>query len=217
MTWRLKPARGWMVELRDWGRHLCFAALFFYFLTTYGYQSFQVEGTSMMPLLHDGERIFVNRYIYHFRGIERGDVVVFWYPPAPTKTLVKRVLALPGDVVSIREGLLYLNLGEAAEPYIPGEYRSSDNLPAVTVPPGYYFVLGDHRKNSDDSRRFGLVPQRYILGRVALRFWPPETFGVVPHVRVEMPVGRSYEGPAAMLPGAAGEGTGSIEAKPAPR
>ena len=193
MTIRLTPARGWIAELRDWLRHLCYAGLFFYFLTTYGYQSFQVEGVSMMPLLHDGERIFVNRYIYHFESIERGDVVVFWYPPAPVKTLVKRVIAVPGDVVSIREGLLYLNQAEVAEPYIPAEYRSSDNLPAVTVPPGYYFVLGDHRKNSDDSRRFGLVPQRYVLGRVALRFWPKDSFGVIPHERIEVPVPAGVE------------------------
>jgi signal peptidase I len=181
------PGRAWIAELWDWLRHLGYAGLFFYFLTTFGFQSFQIEGVSMLPLLHDGERIFVNRYIYHFQLVQRGDVVVFWYPPDPTKTLVKRVLGLPGDMVSLREGHLLVNRKPLLENYVPEDVRGADNLPAVTVPPGYYFVLGDDRKNSDDSRRWGLVPQRYILGRVVLRFWPFERFGLIPQERIEAP------------------------------
>jgi signal peptidase I len=179
--------RAWIGEVWDWVRHLGYAGLFFYFLTAFGFQSFQIEGVSMLPLLHDGERIFVNRYIYRFRLVQRGDVVVFWYPPDPSKTLVKRVLGIPGDMISIREGRLFLNRGALEEPYVPEALRDTYNLPTVTVPSGYYFVLGDDRKNSDDSRRWGLVPQRYILGRVVLRFWPLDRFGLIEHPLIESP------------------------------
>jgi signal peptidase I len=181
------PRRAWLTEIWDWLRHLGYAGLFFYFLTTFGYQSFQIEGVSMLPLLQEGERIFVNRFEYRLDSVQRGDVVVFWYPPEPTRTLVKRVLGLPGDLCSIREGRLFVNGQALSEPYVPNRFRSADNLPAVTVPPGYYFVLGDDRKNSDDSRRWGLVPERYILGRVVLRFWPPDRFGLIPREPVQLP------------------------------
>jgi signal peptidase I len=186
-------------ELAEWTRHLVFAGLFFYFFTTFAFQSFQVEGGSMLPLLHDGERIFVSRSAYRLEPVGRGDVVVFWYPPRPDRTLVKRVIGVPGDRLSLREGALYLDGQPVDEPYVPDGYRSDENWPVITVPPGYYFVLGDHRTSSDDSRRWGLVPERYIVGRVVLRFWPYEKFGPVPHAAVApAPLATPASMPAAM-------------------
>jgi signal peptidase I len=158
---------------------LSVAVLFCFFLITFVAQAFRVQGTSMEPLLGDGERIVVNKFIYRFQPIERGDVVVFWYPRDPAVSFIKRVVALPGDTVEIRSGWLVVNGVTQQEPYLHGGYRDRDSYPATVVPRGYYFVLGDHRQSSNDSRSWGDVPERYIYGRAVFRFWPLSRLGPI--------------------------------------
>ena len=158
---------------------LSVAVLFCFFLITFVAQAFRVQGTSMEPLLADGERIVVNKFVYRFRAIERGDVVVFWYPRDPSVSFIKRVVGLPGDTVEIRSGRLVVNGVFVPEGYLPASYRDSDNLPATEIGKGFYFVLGDHRRSSNDSRSWGEVPERYIYGRAVFRFWPFSKLGPI--------------------------------------
>jgi signal peptidase I len=151
---------------------LSVAVLFCFFLIGFVAQAFRVQGTSMEPQLLDGERIVVNKFVYRFRAIERGDVVVFWYPKEPSVSFVKRVVALPGDVVELRAGQLVVNGLEVRESYLPASFKDNDNLAPTVVRKGYYFVLGDHRRSSNDSRSWGEVPEKYIYGRAVFRFWP---------------------------------------------
>jgi signal peptidase I len=156
--------------IRDLVFALLVAALFVVFVL----QPVKVEGTSMLPRLHDGERIFVNKLIYYeWPRIERGDIVVFWYPDDPEKSYIKRVIGLPGELIEIRDGVLYVNGRELKEPYLdPQRNLARHNLPPTPVKPHYYFVMGDNRDYSDDSRRWGLVPQKYIYGKALFRYWP---------------------------------------------
>ncbi len=158
---------------------LSVAVLFCFFLIAFVAQAFRVQGTSMEPLLADGERIVVNKFIYRFRPIERGDVVVFWYPRDPSVSFIKRVVGLPGDQVEIRAGRVLVNGAPVSEPYLPESFRDGDSFPPTEVRKGYYFVLGDHRRSSNDSRSWGEVPERYIYGRAVYRFWPLDRLGPV--------------------------------------
>jgi signal peptidase I len=158
---------------------LSVAVLFCFFLITFVAQAFRVQGTSMEPLLADGERIVVNKFVYRLRPVERGDVVVFWYPRDPSVSFIKRVVALPGDTVEIRSGELLVNGVAAKESYLPLSFHDSDNYPATEIPRGFYFVLGDHRRSSNDSRSWGEVPERYIYGRAVFRFWPLRRIGPI--------------------------------------
>jgi signal peptidase I len=153
------------------------AVLFCFFLITFVAQAFRVQGTSMLPLLHDGERIIVNKFVYRFQPIERGDVVVFWYPRDPSVSFIKRVIGLPGDTVEIRNGSLYVNGRLTPEPYVNEQYRDDENRPALQVGKGHYYVLGDHRNSSNDSRSWGEVPEKYVYGKAYLRFWPLSQMG----------------------------------------
>lgn len=170
--------RVWRV-LWEFLHDLAVAVLFCFFLITFVAQAFRVQGTSMEPLLSDGERIVVNKFVYRFRPIDRGDVVVFWFPRDPSVSFIKRVVALPGDSVEIRAGRLLVNGVPADEGYLPELYRDGDNYPPTEVPPGFYFVLGDHRRSSNDSRSWGEVPERYIYGRAEFRFWPLRRIGPI--------------------------------------
>jgi len=158
---------------------LSVAVLFCFFLITFVAQAFRVQGTSMEPLLADGERIVVNKFVYRFRPIERGEVVVFWYPRDPSVSFIKRVVALPGDTVEIRSGRVLVNGVSEPEPYLSPGYRDDDNFPATEIRKGYYFVLGDHRRSSNDSRSWGEVPERYIYGGAVVRFWPLRRIGLI--------------------------------------
>jgi signal peptidase I len=123
----------------------------------------------------------VNKLIYRFHPIERGDVVVFWYPRDPSVSFIKRVIGLPGDTVELRAGVLYVNGRRVDEPYLgPGpEYHDGSNMAATEIKAGSYFVLGDHRGSSNDSRNWGEVPQKYIYGKAFYRFWPlPKASGI---------------------------------------
>ena len=159
---------------------LSVAVLFCFFLIAFVAQAFRVQGTSMEPLLLDGERIVVNKFVYRFRPIERGDVVVFWYPRDPSVSFIKRVVGAagrPGRDPRRRAG------GErrcaVQEPYLPASFRDDDSHPPTEVRKGYYFVLGDHRRSSNDSRSWGEVPEKYIYGRAVFRFWPLDRMGPI--------------------------------------
>ena len=158
---------------------LSVAVLFFFFVITFVAQAFRVQGTSMQPLLADGERIVVNKFLYRFHDIERGDVVVFWYPKDPSVSFIKRVVGVPGDLVELRAGTLYVNGVAVREDYLKPGFRDSDSYAPINVPKGYYYVLGDHRNSSNDSRSWGEVPEKYIYGKAVFRFWPPAKIGAI--------------------------------------
>jgi signal peptidase I len=164
-------------ELRSWTRDLAVALGLAIVIMIFLYQPVKVEGTSMNPLLSDQERIFINKFIYRFEPIGRGDVVVFWYPLDRSKSFIKRVVALPGETVEIRAGNVYVNGRELPDQYVPAGYLDGSNYPARRIPQGEYFVMGDHRDSSNDSRVFGSVPRSYIYGKAVFAYWPVDHFG----------------------------------------
>src|SRR5919108_5633130 len=129
-------------EIRVWTRDLLIAIGLALVIIVFFYQPVKVEGTSMAPLLSDQERIFINKFVYHFEPIERGDVVVFWYPLDRTKSFIKRVVGLPGEVVEIRQGIVYVDGKVISEPYVPPQYEDTSDFPATRVPKDSFFVLG---------------------------------------------------------------------------
>src|SRR5712691_8670824 len=159
-------------------RDLAFALMLASLMVVFIVQPVKVEGTSMLPRLHDGERIFVNKLVYYddYRWaphIDRGDIVVFWFPDDPSKSYIKRVIGLPGDTVEVHDGLVRVNGRDLQESYLdPRLNVSHRSQPAVYIRPNYYFVMGDNRDNSSDSRIWGLVPKKYIYGKALFRYWP---------------------------------------------
>lgn len=164
-------------ELRSWTRDLAVALGLAIVIMIFLYQPVKVEGTSMNPLLSDQERIFINKFIYRFEPIERGDVVVFWYPLDRSKSFIKRVVGLPGETVEIKAGNVYVNGRELPDQYVPSGYLDGSNYPARHIPLSEYFVMGDHRDSSNDSRVFGSVPRSYIYGKAVFAYWPVDHFG----------------------------------------
>jgi len=147
------------------------------FIIVFLYQPVKVEGTSMMPGLADQERIFINKYAYRIGRIERGDVVVFRYPGDPSKNYIKRVIGMPGDRIEIVRGTVIVNSRALDEPYVPSEFRDERTMTEVTVPEDSYFLLGDHRNLSSDSRDFGAVEQDAIFGKAVFGYWPAAMAG----------------------------------------
>ncbi len=166
-------------ELRSWGRDLIIALTLAIVIIIFFYQPVKVEGTSMTPMISDQERIFINKFVYQFEPIERGDVVVFWYPLDRTKSFIKRVVGLPDDMVEIRDGRVYVNGKLLPEPYVPPESADYGTLAEERIPDGEYFVMGDHRTSSNDSRIFGPVPRRFIYGKAVFAYWPVDHFGSI--------------------------------------
>ncbi len=159
-------------EVFAWVKTLTSAAVYATLIVTFGFQVARVEGMSMAPTLQDQDRLIVNKLAYLLDAPKVGDVVMLIYPKSPDKSFVKRVVAEPLDTVRMVEGKVYVNDQVLPDDFIPEEYRSTDDLASEVVPEGYYFVMGDHRNNSSDSRHWGFVPKKYILGRVQLRWWP---------------------------------------------
>ena len=165
-----------------WARDLAFSVLIAVVLIVFIYQPVKVEGTSMVPSLRDQERIFINKFTYRFGlgSIQRGDTVVFWYPMDPTKSYIKRVVAIPGDRVRIEKGQVFVNDRPVVEDYVidrdasswPGAYPIDQG-----VPQGKYFVLGDNRASSSDSRAWGFVPRENIYGKAVFAYWPLDQMG----------------------------------------
>ena len=147
-----------------------------------------VEGTSMVPELHDGERLLVNKLVYYkiqsvsWGHISRGDIVVFWYPKEPDKSYVKRVIGLPGETVEVKNGTVLIDGVPLKEEYLDTEHNQSlPTFPARHVDDHFYFVMGDNRDNSSDSRYWGLVPEKYVYGKAFFRYWKPANMGFIEH------------------------------------
>lgn len=174
-----KTARSGLFSTLAWMRDLAFSVLLAIILIVFIYQPVKVEGTSMMPALTNDERIFINKFTYRFGtgNIERGDLVVFFFPLDRSKSYIKRVIGLPGDTVQIENGTVYVNGERLDEPYVPDEYRDRQSMPAVTVTSDHYFVLGDHRSSSNDSRAWGTVDRRDIYGKAVFVYWPLDKMG----------------------------------------
>ncbi len=173
--------RSLMIGTVAWLRDLMLSVLIAVLVILFLYRPVKVEGTSMMPSLFDQERLFINQYSYKFGlgSIKRGDTVVFLFPEDPTKSYIKRVIGLPGDTVSVQDGYVLVNGKKLVENYVPEEYRDDRPYPATVVPPDDYFVLGDHRISSNDSRAWGFVPRSYIYGKAVFVFWPLDHLGSV--------------------------------------
>jgi signal peptidase I len=165
--------------LSAWLRDLLFAIGISFLIITFLYQPVRVEGTSMMPELQDQERLFINKFEYRFTAIHRGDVVVFHYPRDPSKSYIKRVIAVPGDDVRIDDGQVYVNRKPLEEPYVPERFRDERSYPNTVLSASEYFVMGDHRLISSDSRDFGPVERNLIYGKASFVYWPTDDMGVV--------------------------------------
>jgi len=163
-------------ELVAWLKTLLSAAVYATLIVTFGFQVARVEGQSMAPTLADQDRLIVNKFAYRFlNDPRRGDIVMLYYPLDPNKSFVKRVIAEEGDVVRIVDGKVYVNDTPMHDDFVPPEFRSHDDYGPSVVNEGYYFVMGDHRNNSSDSRHWGMVPKKYIIGKVQVRWWPVPT------------------------------------------
>jgi signal peptidase I len=166
-------------RLRLWVRDLIISVMVSFFIITFLYQPVKVEGTSMLPQLRDQDRLFINKFCYHFEKITRGDVVVFYYPRDPQKSYIKRVIALPGDDLRIDHGNVYVNGAHIPEPYVPHHFEDTRSLDEIVVPANQFFVMGDHRSISSDSRDFGPVDRKLIYGKAAFVYWPADELGVI--------------------------------------
>jgi len=166
---------GWHSWLRDLVVSVAISAFIILFL----YQPVRVEGTSMLPVLEDQDRVFINKIAYRVGEIHEGDVVVFQYPRDHTKSYIKRVIALPGDDLRIDHGRVYVNGVRLKEPYLQNRFTDDRSQPEMVLPPREYFVMGDHRSISSDSRDFGPVDRGLIYGKAVFVYWPMEQVGVV--------------------------------------
>ena len=166
-------------EVVAWLKTLASAAVYATLIVTFGFQVARVEGQSMAPTLADQDRLIVNKAAYRFfEEPQIGDIVMLYYPLNPDKSFVKRVIAEEGDQVRVVDGRVFRNDVPMDDAFVPSEYRSHDDWGPEVVPEGQYFVMGDHRNNSSDSRHWKWVPKKYIIGKVQLRWWP------LPHARL---------------------------------
>jgi len=162
-----------------WLRDLLVSAGVSVLIILFLYQPVRVEGTSMLPRLEDHDRLFINKFVYHITSIEHGDVVVFHYPRDPEKSYIKRVIALPGDRLRIDHGQVFVNDKALAENYVPEMYRDMRSYAETVIPDDSYFVMGDHRSISSDSREFGAVERDLIYGKAVFVYWPAKDLGEV--------------------------------------
>jgi signal peptidase I len=164
-----------------WLRDLALSVVFAVLLIVFLYQPVKVEGTSMMPSLTNQERIFINKFVYKIGSgaIDRGDTVVFLFPEDRSKSYIKRVIGVPGDRIRIDEGVVHVNGKPLEEPYVPENYRDHLSKEERVVPEDSYFVLGDHRNSSNDSRAWGYVPRSLIYGKAVFVYWPLDKMGRV--------------------------------------
>ncbi len=159
-----------------WLKTFASAAVYATLIVTFGFQVARVEGKSMEPTLKNLDRLIVNKALYQFLGEpERGDIVMLYYPRDPDKSFVKRIIAQEGDTVRIEDGHVYVNEVLLEDEYVPPDFRSHEDHGPEVVQAAHYFVMGDNRNNSSDSRFWGQVPERYVIGKVQLRWWPLTT------------------------------------------
>ena len=159
-------------ECIAWLRTVASAAVYATLLITFVGQVARVEGTSMAPTLEDHDRLIVNKLGYRFADPQVGDIVMLYYPLNPDKTYVKRVIAQAGDEVRIVDGHVFRNRVLLDDSFVPAIYRDHGDWGPMVVPEAQYFVMGDHRTASSDSREWGFVPKKYITGKVQVRWWP---------------------------------------------
>jgi signal peptidase I len=163
----------------SWLRDLTLSVVIAIIIILFLYQPVRVEGTSMMPSLVNEERIFINKFVYRFSSIERGDTVVFQFPRDTSKSYIKRVIGMPGDTVIIDHGTVIVNGKALSEPYVPQENRDEASYREIKVEPDCYYVLGDHRNSSNDSRSWGTVKRGYIYGKAVFVYWPLDRLGLL--------------------------------------
>ncbi|MCI0488981.1 MAG: signal peptidase I [Blastocatellia bacterium] len=175
------PTTGLWAEVKSITRDIIFAAVMAILIVVFVVQPVKVEGTSMQPRLENDERIFVNKFVYTFQDIERGDIVVFWFPDDPSKSFIKRVIGLPGETIRMdQRGQLFINGRPQEEPFLsPDRNRNPRIIPETYIKPHYYFVMGDNRDASNDSRSWGFVPEKYIYGKAMFRYWPLTRIGTL--------------------------------------
>ncbi len=176
-----KAVRGAVQTIVSWARDLVVSVVLAVLVILFLYQPVKVEGTSMMPALEDQERIFINKFLYRFSSgaIDRGDMVVFWFPGDPSKSYIKRVIGVPGDTVEVESGAVLVNGNRLEEPYVIDQYRDRQSMSPFKVLDNEYFVLGDHRSSSADSRTWGAVPRNFIYGKAVFIYWPVSKIGVL--------------------------------------
>jgi signal peptidase I len=177
----MAPRRSATGAILYWARDLFLSVIISIIVILFLYQPVKVEGTSMMPALTDQERIFINKFVYkfHIGDVHRGDTVVFWYPNDRTKSYIKRVIGLPGDRVEVDHGTVLVNGKPLEEDYVPQEYRDQMSMAPTTVGEDEFFVLGDHRRSSNDSRSWGMVPRTLIYGKAVFVYWPLDKIGLL--------------------------------------
>ena len=191
---RRESRNGLWTESLRLARDIFLIIVVFVLFGVFAVQPVVVEGTSMLPELHDGERLLVNKLVYYkFQSVswghlERGDIVVFWFPSDPDKSYVKRIIGLPGETVEVRSGKVFINGSQLIEPYLDGiNNQNLRDTVSKTVDQHYYFVMGDNRDNSSDSRIWGLVPEKYIYGKAFFRYWKPSNAGFLEHGEYDIP------------------------------
>jgi len=169
----------WQHEVWEYAKTLAVAGMLAAFIIAFIGQSFVVYGDSMEPTLHNGERLVIDKVTYKFREPIRGEIVVFEPEIASEHPFIKRIMGLPGDTVEVRQYKLYINGSPVEEEYILN--RMYGQYEQQTVPAGQYFVMGDNRNNSLDSRytEVGFVPEEKVIGRAVVRYWPPTRATVV--------------------------------------
>ena len=172
------PWKRMLVEVVSGVQTLVSAAVYATLIVTFGFQVARVDGLSMAPTLEDHDRLIVNKLVYELGEPRPGDIVMLYYPLNPEKMFVKRVIAKEGDTVRIVDGRVYVNDIPLQDDYVPSEFRSHDDWGPQVIQQGYYFVMGDHRNDSSDSREWGFVPRKYVIGKVTLRWWPLQRFKV---------------------------------------
>jgi signal peptidase I len=162
----------WVDQLMAWAKTIATAAVYTTIVVNFGFQVARVDGQSMAPTLANRDRLIVNKFMYLVSAPRKGDIVMFYYPSNPDEAFVKRVIAEEGDTVRIAGGRVYVNDEPVDDSYVANEFRSHENFGPQVIRAGHYFVLGDHRNDSSDSREWGLVPKKYITGKVQARWWP---------------------------------------------
>lgn len=163
--------------------NLLIAIIISYLIISYIASAFKINGNSMCPTLCDYDRVIISRISLKFKEISRFDIVTLYKPNEPDKSVIKRIIGLPDEIIEIRDGNVYINYKPLEEPFLKDSkkdfiYRSI-NMKPILIPRGHYFVLGDNREYSVDSRHFGVVPEKYIYGIVVLRYWPFSKFGSI--------------------------------------
>ena len=182
----MKITREWIVrEAKEWGNSILVALVLTLIIRTYVVQAFKIPSGSMYPTLFVGDKLFVNKYLYRFEPPKRGDIVVFKYPVDPKKDFIKRLVGLPGEVVEIHDGKIVVGGKVLDDPKSFGKFYYYNHEPyggpddKIKVPENFYYVLGDNSANSTDSRFWGFVPKKNMLGKAIFRWWPPRRIGAI--------------------------------------